>query len=116
MRKYLALLTILSILALAACGKTDNPTEKPVVDNAGVEENSNKTNGGEQSLKLQVLKGDKEAGVTLENSPLYNELEKVIQENPDIGADNDFSVYVVDTYGDDEGNSKLVLLGSTVYQ
>ena len=43
--------------------------------------------------------------------PFYSELEKVIQQNPSIGVENDFSVYVVDTYNDDEENSKLVLLG-----
>ena len=50
-------------------------------------------------------------GVTVENNLLYSELNKVIQQNQDIGAENDFSVYVADTYHDDDGNSKLVLFG-----
>ncbi|WP_210468098.1 hypothetical protein [Sporosarcina sp. 6E9] len=114
MRKYLALLAVLSVLALAACGKTENNTEKPVTNEENkteFEENSIETDGSEKGLKLQVLKGDEEAGMTIENNLLYNELDKVIQQNPEIGADNDFSVYVVDTYHDDDGNSKLVILG-----
>ena len=73
--------------------------------------NNDETDGKTDGLKLQVLKGDIEEGVTVENNLLYSELNKVIQQNQDIGAENDFSVYVVDTYHDDEGNSKLVLFG-----
>ncbi|QUW22975.1 hypothetical protein JSQ81_05210 [Sporosarcina sp. Marseille-Q4063] len=114
MRKYLVLLTILSILALAACGKTEKSTEKPVdngENNSEFETTGNKTAGSEQGLKLQVIKGDAEVGVTVENNELYSELDKIIQENPDMGAAGDFSLYVVDTLHDEEGNSKLVILG-----
>ena len=114
MRRYLVLLTILSIFALVACAKTENKTEKPVDNEENkteIEPNSDETDGSEQGLKLQVLKGDVEEGVSVENNLLYNELDKIIQQNQDIGAENDFSVYVADTYDDDEGNSMLVLLG-----
>ena len=114
MRRYLILLTILSIFALLACAKTENKTEKPVDNEENkteIEPNSDETDGSEQGLKLQVLKGDVEEGVSVENNLLYNELDKIIQQNQDIGAENDFSVYVADTYDDDEGNSMLVLLG-----
>ena len=114
MRKHLVFLTILSILALGACGKTENNTEKPAGNEENkteIESNNEEASGSELVLKLHVLKGDEENGVTVENNLLYNELDKVIQQNPNIGAENDFSVYVVDTLHDDEGNSKLVLLG-----
>ena len=110
MRRYLMLLMILSVFTLVACGNTEKPEENEGNKKA-VEENSNETDGSERGLKLQVLKGDKEAGVTVESNQFYSELEKVIQQNPKIGVENDFSVYVVDTYNDDEENSKLVLLG-----
>lgn len=114
MRRYLILVMILSIFALAACGKTENKTKTPVDNGENkteIESNSDETDGKTDGLKLQVLKGDLEEGVTVENNLLYSELNKVIQQNQDIGAENDFSVYVADTYHDDEGNSKLVLFG-----
>lgn len=114
MRKYLVLVAALSILALAACGKTEINTEKSVdnvEDKTENESNRKEADESEQGLKLQVLKGDEEQGVTVENNLLYNELDKVIKQNPNIGVENDFSVYVVDTFHDDEGNSKLVLFG-----
>ncbi|MBO1910062.1 hypothetical protein [Sporosarcina sp. 6E9] len=119
MRKYLVLLTILSILALAACGKTegnagtavDGQTNQTEDTSKGHEKAGSETDGSEAGLKLQVLKGDAEAGATLDNNELYTELNKIIQKNPDIGLENDFSLYVVNTIHDDQGNSKLVLFG-----
>ena len=112
MRKYLVLATILFVLALSACVKVEINAGETTDDTVGSKsEVKSKGNSKEQGLKLQVLKGDKDAGVTVESNQLYSELEKVIQQNPSIGAKNDFSVYVVDTYSDDEENSKLVLLG-----
>lgn len=107
MRKYLVLLAILLVLALAACGKTETNTEQPIKN----EETSNETDGNAEGLKLQVLKGDAEGGATLDNNDLYIGLNKIIQENPDIGIANDFSIYVVNIVQDHEGNSMLVLFG-----
>ncbi|QUW22974.1 hypothetical protein JSQ81_05205 [Sporosarcina sp. Marseille-Q4063] len=114
MRKYLVLLMILSILALAACGKLEINTGKPVVNEENKTENepnNDETVGNEQGLKLQVLQGDEEIGVTVENNQFYSELDKVIQQYPNMGAKNDFTVYIVNAYRDDSGNPKLVLLG-----
>ena len=113
MKKYLVLFTILFVLVLSACGKTDNNDEKPnEADKTEADStNSSETDGSEQGLKLQVLKGDEEAGATIENHSLYQELDNIIKENPSIGEVDDFSVYVVNTIHDDQGNSKLVLLG-----
>ncbi|MDS9472567.1 hypothetical protein [Sporosarcina pasteurii] len=124
MRKYLFLLIIVMVLALAACGKTVGNTEKTVDSmtnqteetdsnetNQPVEEGSSKTDSSEQSLKLQVLKGDAEAGATVDNNDLYIGLNKIIQENPDIGIEKDFSIYVVNIVHDHEGNPKIVLFG-----
>lgn len=110
MRKYLVFVTILCVLALSACGKEDKQAEKPVEDTTNNVEETNGTDGSEEGLKLQVLKGDEEAGVTLEDG-LYGELNKIVQENPTIGIADDFSLYVVNTIHDDQGNSRLVLLG-----
>ncbi len=113
------------VLALAACGKTEGNADKPVNDETNQAEDTNRTetngtegdsqsgetDGSEQGLKLQVLKGDQEAGVTLENSELYRELNKIIQKNPAIGVADDFSLYIVNTIHDDQGESRLVLFG-----
>src|SRR5699024_1441949 len=61
-------------------------------------------------LTLQLTKVDEEEGYTIEDSPLYTELESFIEENPKQGAANDFSMYVIDVL-EDAGQSQLLLLG-----
>ena len=107
MRKYMILVTILFVLVLSACGKVENNDDKPI----GNGDESKSTEGSEQELKLQVLKADAEAGATIDNNELYKGLDKIVNENPSIGEKDDFSIYIVNTIHDDEGNSKLVLFG-----
>lgn len=59
------------------------------------------------SVRLELTE---EVGVTVENNLLSSEIEKVIQQNSNIGGENDFSVYVVDTYSNEAGDSKFILL------
>ena len=63
-----------------------------------------------EPLTLQLTKVDEEEGYTIEDSPLYTELESFIEENPKQGAANDFSMYVIDVL-EDAGQSQLLLLG-----
>lgn len=113
LKKYLILIVIMLMIITAGCGNVKNSAE--IIDDEQETESVDETKTGEtedtKNLKLQILKGDEGEGVTIESNSLYSELDKVIQQNQNIGAANDFSVYVVDTYSDDEGNSKLVLLG-----
>src|SRR5699024_451826 len=41
---------------------------------------------------------------------IYSKLDEIIKENPDIGVEGDFSVFVVNSIYDDEGNAKLLML------
>lgn len=51
-------------------------------------------------LTLQVLKSDKDKGITIENHDMYKGLNELIQNNPDIGVKNDFGVFSTGTYSD----------------
>lgn len=107
------ILTMLAIvLMLVACN--GNSTETGKDENADDASETNATEdkmNDKEQLTLQVLKADEEAGATIENHTIYNELNKLIQDNPDIGQVNDFSLYTVNTIHNEEGETKLVLLG-----
>jgi Tfp pilus tip-associated adhesin PilY1 len=60
-------------------------------------------------LTLQLTKVDEENGSTLE-SGIYSEINQLMEENPNMGTENDFSVFTVDVYNTEAGRS-LVLLG-----
>ena|SRR5690625_1686539 len=60
-------------------------------------------------LTLQLTKVDEESGSTLE-SGIYSEINQLMEENPNMGTENDFSVFTVDVYNTEAGRS-LVLLG-----
>lgn len=64
-----------------------------------------------ETISLQLLKADEEAGVTMENSEVYKELSRMISENPDIGIDNDFSIYIVDIVDSGTEDASLLFLG-----
>src|SRR5699024_721167 len=63
-----------------------------------------------ETVTLQHTKVDEEEGYTIEDSPLYTELESFIEENPTQGTANDFSMFVIDVL-EDAGQSQLLLLG-----
>ncbi|SDZ50799.1 hypothetical protein SAMN05421736_11550 [Evansella caseinilytica] len=64
----------------------------------------------EEELQLVVRPVDEEAGYTLENSPLYQQLNDMIEENADVGVPNDFGVQVVNLATDEQGNTLLTFL------
>lgn len=102
------------VLGLAAC--SDNSTEKGDDENVNDSTETNATGtedatNEKDQLTLQVLKADEEAGATIENHTIYNELNKLVQENQDIGEEDNFSLYRVDTIHGQEGEVKLVFLG-----
>lgn len=64
-----------------------------------------------EDLTLQLTNVDEKAGGTLDGDETYQQLNQLIQENPDLGAANDFSVYTVNPYQLETGESTLLLLG-----
>ena len=74
-------------------------------------EDVEKTNSEKAELSLQITKVDQEAGVTVEDNELYQELDRIITENPLQGAENDFSLYVVDIIETDTEELWLFLMG-----
>lgn len=94
---------LLVVLLLAGCASKDNNREK------GAEEKVDKT-VEQETLSLQLLKADEEAGVTIENSEVYKELNRMITENADMGLANDFSINIIDIVDSGTENASLLFL------
>ena len=62
-----------------------------------------------EPLQLQVTKLDKEAGITIENSGIYKDLDQVVKDNPDWGEANDFSVQMINTLNEGQETAHLML-------
>ncbi|SDZ50729.1 hypothetical protein SAMN05421736_11544 [Evansella caseinilytica] len=61
-------------------------------------------------LKLQVRTIDEETGLTLDNNELYEHLIKEVEERPESGIPNDFSLQVVDTMNEGKEDAALIFL------
>jgi hypothetical protein len=133
MKKFLfILLGSLVFLALAGCTNSgdeetsdgENETtenESMENDSVGEEEEADNDDGSAQDetaeeetneaadLTLQLTRVDEENGATLE-SDIYSEISQLMDEHPDMGTENDFSVFTVDVYQSEAGRS-IVLLG-----
>ncbi len=109
MKKMTLMLMFSLVFVLAGC----NGSTKGYVQHEEEEKVSNETEQGvqENALTLQLLKGDEEAGVTIENNEVYKELNRLITENPDIGLEGDFSVYIVDIIDSGTEDASLLFLG-----
>lgn len=106
MKKTLFLLTVV-VLLLAGCASKDDNKQQ------GAEEKVDKTveqQVKQETLSFQLLKADEEAGVTIENSEVYKELNRMIKENPDMGLANDFSINIIDIVDSGTENASLLFL------
>ena len=97
------------VLMLAGCGEATNKSDEKG-ESEEVREEVEETVVAE-GITLQLLKADEEAGVTVENSEVYQELDRMITENPDIGLENDFSIYIVDIVDSGTEDAALLFLG-----
>lgn len=120
MMKRMALLLLAAALCvLAACSKeekqetsSETKTEQPAKEKASKnEEKSQEQANQEGPIQLQILKEDQEAGITLENSKIYQQLDQFVKTNPNMGTKDQFTVVIVDTSESKDGKSNLVLLG-----
>lgn len=114
MKKFFILTMVAIVLGLVACSNNQTDNSENETNNESTETNTNENQGAaneKEPLTLQVLKADEEAGATVENHNIYKELNNLVTENPSIGEENDFSLYIVNTIHDQAGEVRLVLLG-----
>ena len=64
-----------------------------------------------EDLNLQILKADEEAGLTFENSPIYSELQDLVESDPKLGYPNDFTLYPLDIVTYEDGRDAILFLG-----
>ncbi len=98
------------MLILVGCSNETEEQEVPKNNNSNVpkDEIEDEDKG---NLTLQVSKADEEAGLSIDNHNIYNELNQIVEQNPKVGAANDFSLFIVDTMRDETDNAKLLFLG-----
>lgn len=98
--------------------KEDDVDEKDDADE--VEVNASQRDNGildkaaddEQGLSLQVTKVDEEAGITIEDDPNYQHLNDLVEANPELGANNDFSLFSIESDGNfNEDVTEVLFLG-----
>ncbi|GAB3803389.1 hypothetical protein [Virgibacillus kimchii] len=96
MNKMISSFMFVGLLLLAAC-------------NFSVEYGSGGSNEKED-LQLQMTKADEEAGVTMEESEVYQFLDEFVKEDPKYGVVNDFSMRSATMITDAEGNEQMVFI------
>lgn len=116
MKKIGFLLLTLLLIVSAACGKTDETNENETEGTAepvGEQQENNELEEADEdegTLTLQLLRLDEENGVTIEGHNIYSELDQIVKDNPDMGRDNDFSVFVVNSIYDQDENPQILCL------
>ena len=75
-----------------------------------VDEEYIKEDKKQQALSMQVLKADEENGITLEEE-MYQQLSVLVEANPDIGVDDDFSIHGINIVKTNTGESVMLFLG-----
>ncbi|KYG26013.1 hypothetical protein [Alkalihalobacillus trypoxylicola] len=125
--KKIIIFMLLSLLFLSACNfsvDVDDGNEEEPEDinneveetNNGTEEDTNNeadntTDNGKEPIELKLSQADEEAGVTTENNELFQELNDFVEQNPDAGTENDFSMTSMTMIQDPEGNQQMIFLG-----
>lgn len=86
--------------------------DEGILDKAEDEEEDEDVDEDEKDLTLQITKVDEEAGITLEDDPNYQHLNDLVEANPELGAENDFSLFSIESDGNfNEGVTEVLFLG-----
>ncbi|WP_249872496.1 hypothetical protein [Oceanobacillus saliphilus] len=112
MRRLFLLGALLFILVIAGCSNLESDSETDS-QNEGKDMNSQEDTavvGEVDDLNLQVQKSDEEAGITIEDSPIYRALAEAIDVDPKMGIPNDFSLYPYDIALNEDGSSSIIFL------
>lgn len=110
---------IAGLLILSACSGGDieevesdsGQTEETSAQTEEINDQSEESQAEIEDLQLQVTKVDKDAGVTMENSEIYQSLNEFVKENSKFGTPNDFSLLSVSMAEDPDGNHQMLFLG-----
>lgn len=91
--------------------KGSDDDDKNVSDEKKNDDDSSNNNGDDE-LTLQITKVDEEAGIVMEENPGYQMLNDVVEENPTLGEDDDFSMFSIDSEQDlGDGTKDILFLG-----
>ncbi|NMD71581.1 hypothetical protein HHO41_14860 [Bacillus sp. DNRA2] len=110
MKKFSVLLFISLLLLLTSCSDTTGGNKDEQSKNNEKESIMNNETEEKEDLTLQLQKGDEEAGLTIENSEIYQMANDAIKGNPKLGNENAFTMYLVDSLSNDAGEKVLLFL------
>ncbi|MFD1850860.1 hypothetical protein [Oceanobacillus bengalensis] len=121
MKKLLTLITIVTFILVGCSGTSDDESVEDTNNDTSestTETEENVTEADENvpeetetnNLTVQVLKLDEEAGLTLDNNDLYKELTRVINEDPNIGTPNDFSMHTINSVNEEKENAAFIFM------
>lgn len=107
MRKKLVLFSSILLLSfvLSACNDSNDST-----GNASMEADKEEVDKEVEPLTLQLQKEDEEAGETVENNVIYSDLAEAIEDEPQLGIPNDFSLQPMDIAEFEDGSTSIVFL------
>lgn len=63
-----------------------------------------------RAVTLQVLKMDKDIGLTLTNNEFYEEMQTVVEADPQMGEENQFTLFPYSIVDNDEDTSAMLVL------
>lgn len=115
MKKGLIVLFV-TIFMMVGCSSSSDEEQKndeteDVTDNEQETKNERKEASTLNDLNLQVLKEDQEVGVTIENNKMYSYLQELIDQDPTVGVDNDFTIRTMDIIEMDKGGYYFAMIG-----
>ncbi|WP_147536192.1 hypothetical protein [Bacillus marasmi] len=111
MNRKLVVLLFALLLLLSACSETTGSSNKDEqIRNNEKESVVNNENEEKEDLTLQILKEDEEDGLTIENSEIYQIANDAIKDNPKLGDEKTFTMYLVDSLSNDAGEKVLLFL------
>lgn len=102
-----SLILLFAAVMLAGCNESE---EKDEPKEEGGQEEVTQQSSETKPIEIQLLKADKENGVTLDNE-MYQQLSTFLEANPEIGVKDDFSVHPLTLANQTEGGQVMFFLG-----
>ncbi|WP_147536191.1 hypothetical protein [Bacillus marasmi] len=111
MKKLTILLTISFLLLLTACSNSTGSTKDEQSNNSDEKKTEvNTQTDAKEDLKVQLIKEDEEAGVTIETSQIYQYLSGVVEENPKLGDADSFTMFLGNYLTHESGDKVLLFM------
>ena len=109
MKRLSIFMAIFMLLLLTACTEASSGN-KAEGSNSNASTTKNNEPKEKVNLKLQLLKPDEQAGVTIENNDLYQLVNEKIKQNPQMGEGTGFIFYLGDIFTKKSGQKVLLTL------